>query len=481
MYEKRTGGWQKHIGFLLIDLLCVQAAFAAAYFIQFGFRNPYAREEYRILAVFYAAADLLVTISANSFQNVLRRENCREFLAAVKDAVLTGSVTVLLLFAAEGPAACSCGSFLIMMPIYILLSYLARQLQKRIVKRYLKRRRASTAAVVFAPYGDLPERIRSLTESGIRVVGAIAEAGCSHVGEKEANVPIMGDTANFEEALCQEWVDEAFLFFSPAACEELRLPDRLLDMGIVSHLALGQERGPGRCQTVEEIGGDAYLTVGMNFIDPLHLALKRCTDICGAVLGCGITLVIMAVFGPMIRRESPGPILYASTRIGRNGKKFRMYKLRTMYLDAEARKSELSADNRVKDGMMFKLDFDPRVIGNRILPDGRRKTGIGQFLRDTSLDEFPQMINILRGDMSLVGTRPPTPDEWEKYRPHHRARMAFRPGLTGMWQANGRSNITDFEEVVRLDTEYIRRWSLGLDIRILAKTIRNVLKKDGAM
>ena len=142
MYEKRTGGWQKHIGFLLIDLLCVQAAFAAAYFIQFGFRNPYAREECRLLAVICAAADLLVTISANSFQNVLRRGNCREFLAAVKDAVLTGSVTVLLLFAAEGSAACSCGSFLIMMPIYILLSYLARQLQKRIVKRCLKRRGA---------------------------------------------------------------------------------------------------------------------------------------------------------------------------------------------------------------------------------------------------------------------------------------------------------------------------------------------------
>ncbi len=481
MYEKRTGGWQKHIGFLLIDLLCVQSAFAAAYFLQFGFRNPYAREEYRLLAVFYAAADLLVTMFANSFQNVLRRGNCREFIASVMHGILTGAVTALLLFTAKGSAACSRAEFPTMMPIYILFSYFARILWKSAVKRDLKRRGNSAAAVVFAPYGDLPGRIESLTRSGCRVVGAIAEAGCSHVGEKEANVPIMGDTANFEEALCREWIDEAFLFFSPAECEDLQIPSRLLAMGIASHMALGQERGPRCCQALEEIGGDAYLTVGMNFIDPLPMALKRCTDLCGAVLGCGITLIIMAVFGPMIRRESPGPILYASTRIGRNGRKFRMYKLRTMYLDAEERKSELSADNRVKDGMMFKLDFDPRVIGNRILPDGRRKTGIGQFLRDTSLDEFPQMINILRGDMSLVGTRPPTPDEWEKYQPHHRARMAFRPGLTGMWQANGRSNITDFEEVVRLDTEYIRRWSLGLDIRILAKTIRNVLKKDGAM
>lgn len=130
---------------------------------------------------------------------------------------------------------------------------------------------------------------------------------------------------------------------------------------------------------------------------------------------------------------------------------------------------------------MFKMDFDPRIIGNKILPDGTRKTGIGEFIRKTSLDEFPQFINILLGDMSLVGTRPPTVDEWELYEPHHRARMSFRPGLTGMWQVSGRSNITDFEEVVKLDTQYISEWSLRLDVKILWKTVWSVLKSDGAM
>ena len=130
---------------------------------------------------------------------------------------------------------------------------------------------------------------------------------------------------------------------------------------------------------------------------------------------------------------------------------------------------------------MFKMDFDPRIIGNKILPDGTRKTGIGQFIRKTSLDEFPQFINILLGDMSLVGTRPPTVDEWELYEPHHRARMSFRPGLTGMWQVSGRSNITDFEEVVKLDTQYISEWSLRLDVKILWKTVWSVFKSDGAM
>ena len=140
-------------------------------------------------------------------------------------------------------------------------------------------------------------------------------------------------------------------------------------------------------------------------------------------------------------------------------------------MDAEERKKELMAQNKISDGLMFKMDFDPRIIGNKILSDGTRKTGIGEFIRKTSLDEFPQFINILLGDMSLVGTRPPTVDEWELYEPHHRARMSFRPGLTGMWQVSGRSNITDFEEVVKLDTQYISEWSLRLDVKILWKTV----------
>lgn len=150
-------------------------------------------------------------------------------------------------------------------------------------------------------------------------------------------------------------------------------------------------------------------------------------------------------------------------------------------MDAEKRKKELMSQNKVGDGMMFKMDFDPRIIGNKVLPNGKKKTGIGQFIRKTSLDEFPQFWNILKGDMSLVGTRPPTLDEWEKYEPHHRARMAFRPGLTGLWQVSGRSNITDFEEVVKLDTEYINDWDLGLDIKIILKTITSVAHDDCAM
>ena len=150
-------------------------------------------------------------------------------------------------------------------------------------------------------------------------------------------------------------------------------------------------------------------------------------------------------------------------------------------MDAEARKQELMSQNQMGDGRMFKMDFDPRVIGNKVLPDGTRKTGIGHFIRESSIDEFPQFFNVLKGDMSIVGTRPPLPGEVSQYELHHRARLAIKPGITGMWQVSGRSSITDFEEIVNLDTKYIREWSLWLDINILLRTVYAVLGKKGAV
>ena len=204
-------------------------------------------------------------------------------------------------------------------------------------------------------------------------------------------------------------------------------------------------------------------------------------DIVGGLIGSILTLMLTVIIGPMIFIKSPGPIFFTQTRVGKNGKQFKMYKFRSMYPDAEARKAELMAENRVDGGLMFKLDYDPRIIGCKKRPDGTVKKGIGNFIRDYSLDEFPQFFNVLKGDLSLVGTRPPTVDEWEKYDLHHRARLAIKPGITGMWQVSGRSKITDFEQVVELDKKYIREWSIGLDLRILLQTIRAVLKKDGSM
>ena len=152
-----------------------------------------------------------------------------------------------------------------------------------------------------------------------------------------------------------------------------------------------------------------------------------------------------------------------------------------MYMNAEERKKQLAQESGQEDQLMFKLEHDPRIIGQKQLPSGEWKKGIGGWIRDLSLDEFPQFFNVLKGDMSLVGTRPPTVDEWIRYEPFHRSRMSTKPGITGLWQVSGRSEIRDFDTVVRLDREYIENWSLKQDIHILFKTAWVVLTRKGAM
>ena len=240
-------------------------------------------------------------------------------------------------------------------------------------------------------------------------------------------------------------------------------------MGITIHIKLARVADDSSNQIVEKLEGYTVLSTSINMVSAGQLIFKRTMDICGGLVGMLLTGIIFIFVAPIIYIKSPGPIFFKQVRIGKNGKKFNIYKFRSMYMDAEERKKELMAQNDIKDGMMFKMDNDPRII-----------KGIGNFIRDYSLDEFPQFWNVLKGDMSLVGTRPPTVDEWEKYEMHHRSRLAFKPGLTGMWQVSGRSNITDFEEVVRLDTEYIKKWNPGLDIKILFKTVAVVLGKVGS-
>ena len=258
--------------------------------------------------------------------------------------------------------------------------------------------------------------------------------------------------------------------------------EKLVETGVVVHLGIAQEfETIGSKQIFERMGDYAVMTTTINYVTAKQAFLKRMLDIVGGLVGTFFTGVLFVFIAPAIFISSPGPIFFKQERIGKNGKRFKMYKFRSMYRDAEERKKELMEKNRIKDGMMFKLDFDERIIGNKIMPNGEKKTGIGDFIRRTSLDEFPQFINVLKGDMSLVGTRPPTVDEWEKYELHHRARLSIKPGITGMWQTSGRSNITDFEEVIRLDTEYIKNWTPGLDIRILLKTVVSIVSRKGSM
>lgn len=209
------------------------------------------------------------------------------------------------------------------------------------------------------------------------------------------------------------------------------------------------------------------LTFHSKSLDSQQLFVKRILDIVGATTGFLMMLALFPLIAVGIKMGSPGPIFYTQIRVGESGRTFRIFKFRSMYQDADLRKVQLMQQNEMK-GAIFKLKNDPRI------------TPIGRFLRVTSLDEFPQFWNVLKGEMSLVGTRPPTPEEVGQYDNWHHRRISIKPGITGLWQVGGRSQIEDFDEVVKLDLQYIDNWNIGLDLRILLKTVWVVLTSRGS-
>ncbi|MCM1123761.1 MAG: sugar transferase [Eubacterium sp.] len=241
----------------------------------------------------------------------------------------------------------------------------------------------------------------------------------------------------------------------------------LESMGIACHYNIDIIERPRKEVRVGSFAGYTVVTYSINHFDYRRMTIKRLIDIVGGLVGCMITVVLTPFVALAIRIDSPGPVFFAQTRIGKNGRRFKIYKFRSMYIDAEERKKELEAQNEMH-GLMFKMEDDPRI------------TKVGKFIRKTSIDELPQFFNIVRGDMSLVGTRPPTESEFEQYNSHYRRRISMTPGLTGLWQISGRSDIVDFDEVVKLDLEYIDNWTLGLDIKILFQTIWVVLTGKGS-
>ena len=210
------------------------------------------------------------------------------------------------------------------------------------------------------------------------------------------------------------------------------------------------------------------MTTAINIVKFRQLALKRLLDIFIALVGLLLTGLVALIIMPIVKKQSPGPLIFKQKRVGKNGKVFDIYKFRSMYTDAEERKKELMAQNDLDTNLMFKMENDPRIFP------------FGQKIRDWSIDELPQFINVLKGDMSVVGTRPPTLEEYKNYELHHFKRLAAKPGITGLWQVSGRSDITDFEEVVALDMKYIQGWSITQDIKIIAKTFAVVLKREGS-
>ena len=483
MYTKKAQGWMKHLDFIILDVICLQIAFVLAYMTRHGWASPFANPIYSNLAIVYALVDILVLIANRSMKNVLKRGYYIEFAQTVKHVALVFACVVVYLFSAQIGEAYSRIMLYILVVYYTVISYVVRLFWKKYILHLKKG--AIDVAVFFITTADRAEQVIDRYRKH-NIVGRQIQGVCLMDADAReqtvSGIPVVAARDTVLKYLRDKWVDEVFVslpehtFFPPA------MISAMADMGMVVHVEMESlDVEQWQHQTIQKVAGTTVRTVSLTMATPLQSLLKRALDILGAIIGCILTVILTLILGPMIFIQSPGPIFFTQTRVGKNGRKFKLYKFRSMYMDAEARKAELMAQNRVQGGLMFKLDYDPRIIGCKKLPDGTVKKGLGNFIRDWSLDEFPQFFNVLKGDLSLCGTRPPTVDEWEKYELHHRARLAIKPGITGLWQVSGRSNITDFEQVVELDKKYIREWSMGLDFRILLQTIKVVLRRDGSM
>lgn len=480
MYRRAIHGWMKHFDFFIIDAMTLQLALIIAY----GIRHNswvYANPTYRKIGLLLIFCDAFIYMTFNTMHNVLKRGYYIEFKETLRHCIYSFGLLMLFLYFMKISDDYSRVALFLMLALHIAMSYCSRLIWKWVIIRHkalTMNKRRMVALLDEKTAEDVLTRLYKNPVQNYDIVGIILSEESQRT--KIADVPVVASLNNAASRICQGSVDSIFVDCSLTSSDVEEFIDACNQMAIPIHYYMPAIYGAGDRYFTEKIGGTTVFTSSINYATAREQIAKRFLDIIGGLVGSFAALIIMLFVGPFIKKASPGPILYTQERIGLNGRRFKMYKIRSMYPDAEERKKELMELNRVADGRMFKLDNDPRVIGNEILPDGTMKKGIGDFIRRTSLDEFPQFFNVLMGHMSLVGTRPPTVDEWETYEYHHRARLACKPGITGLWQVSGRSEITDFEKVVQLDTHYISNWTVGMDLRILLKTFEVVFARKGA-
>jgi exopolysaccharide biosynthesis polyprenyl glycosylphosphotransferase len=454
-----------------LDLLVCIAAFFAAYAIRSS--GPFGQgaiEPIESLTWFLGASVVahLVIYPVVGFYESLRMKSLFDIAAmVVRAAVIEFFVlgSMVFLIQAKTTSRYFFGLFLVINYSVIL----AEKIGVRFVLSSIRRRGYNFRQILVVGSGDNAERIiQTLQRSkhwGYVPMGVLAEEkGIANV----ESVPVLGRIGDLEEIIKSKTVDEVVFALQRIDADEVSGPLRVCEkLGIPIRFSLGFLAIPRATIAFTQIDQVPLVTFHTTLRTPFEEFWKRLIDIVISVVGLAVTGLLLPWIYWKVRRESPGPLFFKQPRVGENGRTFRCYKFRTMRLDAEERKSELMAKN-VMQGPIFKIEDDPRVFP------------FGNFMRRTSIDELPQFLNVLRGDMSVVGTRPPTPDEVRLYETHYRKRLSIRPGVTGLWQVSGRNDIRDFEDILKLDMEYIERWSIGLDLRIIFRTIWVIFFRRGA-
>lgn len=499
MYKKSESAGYKHFDFLFLDWICFLFSFLGSLCIRFN-RNAFLAllkseewmDPYIRIMVLITCLHVVIALMLEPYKEILKRDAAAEVKEVIKQNVCMLLGVITFLFAEQSSVVYSRLVVFGWILANMALMYIYHYIYKKYLQRSINRQEKQDNLLLVAPYDQVNSVLHQFYQSDIstlKIVGIVlannkAELEAAVAGEiidvtKEGqektfsmeDIPIVGNLNNPFEYARTHVVDEALICMDGELAEQMA--EMYTDMGIVAHVSIRNlVRLPKA--VIGEVNGIPVITSVSNVVTERQIVLKRLIDICCGLLGSIVTIVVAILLVIPMMIADPGPIFFRQERVGRNGRKFKIWKFRTMYTDAEARKAELMAQNKMS-GLMFKMDDDPRIIGYG------KKFSLGEFLRKTSIDELPQSFNILAGSMSVVGTRPPTVKEYEQYDFHHKGRLSMKPGLTGMWQVSGRSDITDFEEVVRLDKEYIDNFSLVMDLRIMLKTVKVVLGKEGSV
>jgi exopolysaccharide biosynthesis polyprenyl glycosylphosphotransferase len=429
---------------------------------------------------FFPRANLLVLIIAIlmltviSFigdinSNFMGRSFWKELVSDIEtNTIMAASLTVVT-FMYQNSAAVSrlmVGYFYVMNTIFFLISHL---IIKSVADSVFSKDNVKRRIIIITDTNNYKDVLNNfVTGYSYTVVGSLIATNSSIHGKVEDKA-IDAGSGEIPNEIVVTAFDDLFLNIPTLSSERKEnIINAFADMGVRVHIAVDLPVAMGRTTSLSDFGGKYYcVNYSTKVISMGSLAMKRIVDIIGSIVGLAITGIIFIILGPIIKMDSPGPIFFSQVRVGKNGRRFKIYKFRSMYKDAEQRKKDLMAKNQMQ-GLMFKMDNDPRI------------TKVGAFIRKTSLDEFPQFLNVFKGDMSLVGTRPPTEKEFLQYNSYYRSRLMMKPGLTGLWQVSGRSDITDFNEVVKLDRQYIYNWSLKNDFKIIFKTVGVLFNHDGA-
>ena len=458
---------------IFIDLLCTGVAVGLSAFLRqvYDVNVPLDRRSSLLGCVLSLLCCCLYNILVDGNRDFFRRGKYKEFVAVVKCTVTVMITALVIMFFLHNTYTMSRMVFAVFAVLDVVITYTVHTLYKKWMLAYYRKSGASTKVLIVTSSErgtTLMEQLKINMPWDCDLIAA-AVMDAVKLGYDMNGVPVVANAENLYEAAGKMAVDEVLIDLPDYPSEKIKqLVADLEQMGVTCNCCIHTFSIDGVERSIETFGNRPVVSYTKTTIDFRQALVKRAIDIVGSLVGLIITAVITPFVALAIRIESPGPIFFAQERVGRNGRRFKIYKFRSMYIDAEERKKELMEKNQMS-GLMFKMDDDPRI------------TKVGKFIRKTSIDELPQFYNILIGQMSLVGTRPPTVDEFNQYNLHYKRRLSMTPGLTGMWQVSGRSSITDFDEVVKLDLEYIDNWSVGLDIKILFMTVVTVLFRRGAV